>query len=205
MLSVNFRSSCVEWPGKCQCHLASFSLSLEMPQSISGLGLRIWVTCPEGSIYLESPHYPTCCCNEQKWMLPPSASLDSRGTDFSVPCSYWLYEICCLICASSKMAACKAKSVLFCWNLLNHHATSACFNCCLKPQILWKDRGQVLFFDSRGCCVSLGALCELETGYLLCKIMKLWKLHWKRSGNLGLCVAGLGMGTVVADSWQKFI
>lgn len=35
-------------------------------------------------MYLESLHYPPCCCNEQKWMLPPSASLDSRGTDLSI-------------------------------------------------------------------------------------------------------------------------
>lgn len=55
-----------------------------MPQSISVLVLWIWVTCPEGNIYLESLHYPPCCCNEQKWMLPPSASLDSRGTDLSI-------------------------------------------------------------------------------------------------------------------------
>ena len=165
MLSAGFRSSCVEWPEKCQCHLASFLLSLEMPQSISGLFLWIQVTCSEGSIWLKSLYYPPCCFNEQKWMLPPSAPPDSRGTGLSIDpvrknhaahtahTKYAVHYI--LPYVSSKMAARKAKSLLFCWNLLNYHTISALhFTRCLKPQILGKDRGQLLFFcESRGCCV----------------------------------------------------
>lgn len=211
MLSADFRSSCVEWPGKCQCHLASFSLSLEVPQSISGLFLWIWVTCSEGSIWLKSLRYPPCWtlmnrngCYHHLLLLTAGERVfplimpeQTVQLILLVPDMLSIYV---LHCAPLKMAACKAKSVLFCWNLLKYHRISALpFACCLKPQILGKVRGRLLFLcDSRGCCVSLWV--HWAGNALLHKIEKLRKLHWKRYGNVGLFVPGLQL----AESWQRF-
>lgn len=100
------------------------------------LVLWIWVTCPEGSIYLESLRYPPCCCNEQKWMLPPSASPDSRGTGISIDpartncaahtgCTRYTVHLCTTLCIF-KNGSVQSKT----WLVLLKPVESSC-NICL--------------------------------------------------------------------------
>lgn len=75
--------NCVEWQGKCQCHLVSISLILEIPQSISiafgDLGYLL-----RGKHMVEKSALPTLQLWWTEMDVTTTCYSDSRGTDTSI-------------------------------------------------------------------------------------------------------------------------